>query len=144
MVGTVLLVVSEGFHDMAFLANQVILEEAGNDVIPISNNGGAVKGDSSSVMTVRFDEALKQTQDYRAIIIAGGNHLASIEGLQEEIMKYLQEGKFVGLIGTAIALLKDTEYNLSTDDQIIESKTCISLADPEESESFAERFANLL
>ncbi|MHA2503422.1 MAG: DJ-1 family glyoxalase III, partial [Candidatus Kariarchaeaceae archaeon] len=69
MVGTVLLILSEGFDDMAFLANQVILEEAGNDVITASSSGGAVKGLDSSVMTVKFQDAIQHDVQFDAIVL---------------------------------------------------------------------------
>jgi len=144
MPGTVLLVISEGFDDMAFLANQVILEEAGNDVIPTSRDGGAVKGESSSAMTVKFKDALDQNHEYHALIVAGGNNLHSLDGLSAEIQNFLKAEKYVGLIGTGMSLLNRGDYELSKDDKIVESKYCISLADPSNAENFAERFAELI
>ncbi|MHA2403345.1 MAG: hypothetical protein ACXADH_10180, partial [Candidatus Kariarchaeaceae archaeon] len=73
MTGTILLVVTNGFNDMAFLSCQVILEERGNDIIVVSENAGTVRGTDTSVMAVSLEDALSQDETYICIVVTGGS-----------------------------------------------------------------------
>lgn len=141
MVGTILLVLSEGFDDMAFLSCQVIMEENSYDVIVSSSEGGAIKGTDSSVISVAFDEALSQEINYSGIILIGGKNL-EWGRLGEEIRSYENTGKKIGAIAEGTNVLKNlfTNTNYSSDTNVIVDDNIITLFNPENSEIFADRF----
>jgi len=145
MAGTVLLVITEGFDDMAYLSNQVILEEAGNDVIPVSGESGALKGETSSVMTVSISDALSQDIPYVAMILIGGNGLQNINELEAMVTEFHQDGKIIGAIGSGIEILKKVGINSVSDDgNILMEGNIITMKIPERSEEFAEKLAGLI
>lgn len=146
MANTILLLLTEGFDDMAYLSNQVILEEAGNDVITASHSSGAIKGATSSVMTVSIDEALSQDISYKALILIGGDNLTDIPNLVDIITQFKKDNKIIGAIGSGVDVLASTgEFSeLSSDSEIIVSNHTISMKIPKNSEEFAEQVVSLL
>lgn len=146
MASTILLLLTEGFDDMAYLSNQVILEEAGNDVITASRSSGAIKGKTSSVMTVSMEEALSQDISYKALILIGGNTLSSVPELSETITQFKDGNKIIGAIGTGVDVLTSTGKfgDLSNDSQIVVSDNTISMKIPENSEEFAEKLVTMI
>ena len=141
MVGTILLALSEGFDDMAFLSCQVILEENSYDVIISSSEGGAIKGIDSSVISVTLDEALSQKINYSGIILVGGKNL-EWERLRETIRSYENMNKKIGAIAEGINVLMKlfANTNYSSDTKVIVDDNIITLLNPENSEIFADRF----
>ena len=145
MVGTILLVLSEGFNDMAFLSCQVILEESNYDVIVTSNEGGAIKGEDSSVISVSFDEALSQKIDYSGLVLVGGKNL-EWNKLSETIRSYKDLGKKIGAIAEGTNILQGlfSNINHSSDTNVIVDNNIITLFNPNNSENFVDRFVREL
>jgi len=146
MVGTILLILTEGYDDMAYLSSQVILEEAGNDVISASPQGGALKGETSSVMTVTIEEALSQEINYIALVIVGGSKLATIPNLSTIVSQFNTDGKVIAAFDTGISALQSAGITdgLSNDAQLIKSDNILTMKTPQDCESFAETLAGML
>jgi putative intracellular protease/amidase len=143
MTGTILLVVTNGFNDMAFLSCQVILEERGNDIIVVSENAGTVRGTDTSVMAVSLEDALSQDETYICIVVTGGSNLLQWELLKDPVNAFTQAGKVVGLIGDAKGIISGGEL-VSSLDPIAVEQNMIILDDIDSSERFAEKLAEML
>jgi putative intracellular protease/amidase len=143
MTGTLLLVVTNGFNDMAFLSCQVILEERGNDIIVVSENAGTVRGTDTSVMAVSLEDALSQDEAYICIIVTGGSGILQWELLKDTVNSFTQAGKVVGLIGEAKGIITGGEL-VSSLDPIAVEQNMIILNDIDSSERFAEKLAEML
>ena len=141
MVGTILLVLSDGFDDMAFLSCQVVMEENNYDVIVASKEGGAIKGMDSSVISVSFDEALSQKINYLGLVLVGGKNL-EWKSLDETIRFYKNSGKKIGAIAEGTKILQGMFDNIkySIDTNIIVDNNIITLYNPENSETFVDQF----
>ena len=147
MAGTILLVLTKGFNDMAFLSNQVLLEEANHDVIICSKTNDAIKGQESSVMTVSLSEALNQNVNYSAMVVIGGKDLENWSFLGEVINKFHREKKLIGAIGNdSIQALKNAglSYQFSSDDVVVISENVITLFDSEDFEQFVDKLTQLI
>ena len=105
MVGTILLVLSQNFDDMLFLSCQVILEEAGNDIIVASIDKGTAKGSDTSVMTVSLKEALTQNLSYVALIVIGGSGIDEWDDLIRTMLDFQGNNKLIGLNSSVEKLL---------------------------------------
>ncbi|MHA2252005.1 MAG: DJ-1/PfpI family protein [Candidatus Kariarchaeaceae archaeon] len=138
MVGTILLVLTEGFNDLIFLSCQVILEENGNDVIIVSKMNGACKGEDSSVITVSLDDALKQNEYYSAIVVVGGNNITNWEVLEKTIQNFHQEKRILGFVGETIDLLGTNNTLIS------EFTNIIHMLENDDAEQFAEKIAMMI
>jgi putative intracellular protease/amidase len=145
MVGTIILVLSEGFDDMAFLSCQVILEESNYDVIVTSEEGGAIKGEDSSVISVSFDEAFSQNIDYSGLIIVGGRNI-EWNRLDDTLRSYKDLGKKIGAIAEGTNILQSlfTNNKFSSDSNVIVDNNIITLFNPDNSESFVDQFVQEL
>ena len=146
MVGTILLFVTEGYDDMAYLSTQVILEEAGNDVISVSPDGGALKGETSSVMTVPLEEAISQNINYAAIVLVGGNQILDNSSIKNLVSNHLTTDSIIAALDTGVDLLHSLhiDQELSIDTNIISSGKFLSLKVPENCEEFAEKLVNMI
>ena len=143
--GYLLIVIQEGFDDMSLLACQVILEENENDVIISSNSEGIVKGEDSSVLTVSFEDAIKQNIDYSGIVLIGGQYDITIPGIADKVSTLHQEGKIIAGLGNGIKIIENVVQNqLSNSKEIIVDKNVITLMDPELVEEFAEKLASMI
>lgn len=146
MAGTILLVITEGFNDMAFLSCQVILEEQGNDVIITSKKNGTSKGGDTSVITVSLSEALDQNEEYAGLIIVGSNDLSGWDTLESTLKSFYLDNKVIGIIGNAVDLLPKVgiTYNKSGGLPFIVENNLLIMLEPDESEAFAEKLALMI
>ena len=146
MSGVLLIVLNEGFDDMSLLACQVILEENGNDVIISSKVNGTIKGDDSSVITVSLEEALNQGEDYKGIIVIGGNDLNGWSLLDECITKMHGEKKIIGGVEKGVEIISKNiaDIPLSNSSDIVNEGNVITLLNPENVENFAEELVKLV
>ena len=85
MLDRILLVLTEGFDDYAFLSCQVILEENNFDIIISSKINGTVKGVDSSVITVSLSEVISENINFKGIILVGGNDMNNWDELDKII-----------------------------------------------------------
>ncbi len=146
MIGTVLLVLNEGFDDFAFLSCQVIFEEHNFDIIIASIKNSTCKGIDNSVITVSLEEALRQNIDYRAIVIVGGKNLENWELLENVINEFKSNNKAIGGIKEGVKIIKKIlpEVEVSDNNKPIENQNVITLMDPDGSEEFAESFVKII
>ncbi|MCE7736229.1 MAG: hypothetical protein GPJ54_15210 [Candidatus Heimdallarchaeota archaeon] len=145
MVESVLLVLTEKFDDMMFLASQVILEEQGIDVLICSTNNGIAKGQDTSVMTVALSEAMDQEMDYAGIILIHGSDLSNWNFLIETLNNFNAEGKIIGFTSSSLDLIRNFDFNFNNLNEGIDvQNNLIYLSDLDLSENFAEKFTETM
>lgn len=146
MPGTVLLVLTEGFQDMALISNQVILEESNNDVIIASRSNSAIKGQESSVMTVSLQEAMEQDMEYAALLIIGGNSISGWSELHQVVTQFQSRSAILAAVSSGIDVLVEAGITeeVSHDGTIKQSGQVITLKDIDNVESFSELLASLI
>lgn len=146
MVGTILLALTEGFNDMAVLANQVMLSENNYDVIISSKENTAVKGEDSSVLAISLDEALSHGVNYTALVVVGGNNIEGWESLSKLAAEMIASQKIVGALGSGITLIENLglDVELSRSDDVRVSNNIITLHNAELAEEFVDQLLQLL
>jgi putative intracellular protease/amidase len=146
MVGTILLALTEGFNDMALLANQVMLSENNFDVIISSTMNSAIKGEDSSVLAITLEEALSHGVDYNAVIVVGGNDIEQWDELFNFVSEMVASQKIVGALGTGIKVIEKIggDVELSRSDEVVVSGKIITLENAELAENFVDKMLDLL
>lgn len=145
MTHSVLLVLNENFDDMMFLTSQVVLEENDCDVIICSDESKTVKGETSSVMTVSLENALKQDVEYDAIVVVGGNNLTNWDLLKQTVGEFHNKGKLVATISEMMPLLSSTNASLTnSSDSFVYNDGILILNDLSKCEEFVDEVAKKL
>lgn len=145
MVVSVLLVLTENFDDMMFLASQVILEEHGFDTLICSIENGTAKGQDSSVMTIALDEVISQKVDYGGIILIHGSNFENWPLLNEVLDDLNFKNKLIGFSSSSLKLISKYGYVMKdSNERIVIHNNFIHLTDLDSSENFAEKFVKIL
>ena len=146
MLDRILLVLTEGFDDYAFLSCQVILEENNFDIIISSKVNGTIKGVDSSVMTVSLSEVISEEIDFKGVILVGGNDMNNWDELDKIIGDFYNFKKVIGAIKEGIHFMKQkySEINFSEDDNISTDDFIITLMDPDNTEDYINEFIKLI
>lgn len=145
MIESVLLVLTEKFDDMMFLASQVILEEQGIDVIICSTDNGIAKGQDTSVMTVALSEALDQDVDYAGIILIHGSDFTNWQFLNEVLDNFNANNKTIGFTPSSLDLVKNFDFDFNNPNEGIDvQNNLIFLSDLDLSENFVEKFTKTM
>ena len=145
MPGTVLLVLTNKFDDMAFLTSQVILEENSFDVIIASKERGTCRGVDTSLMTVSLEDALNQSIQYSGLILVGGEGMEDWDLLNQTILNFTELSKPIGVITDTVSLLPN--YSIVKEQvsgTITHFENILFLSQVDDAEEFIEQFINLL
>lgn len=145
MVESVLIVLTEKFDDMMFLASQVILEEQGVDVLICSTGNGIAKGQDTSVMTVALSEAINQETDYAGIILIHGSDFTNWNFLNEVLDNFNARLKIIGFTPSSLDLVRNYDFNFNNPNEGIDvQNNLVYLSNLDLSEKFVEIFAETM
>lgn len=145
MHGTVLLVLTNKFDDMAFLTSQVILEENSYDVIIASKESGTCKGVDTSLMTVSLEDALNQSIQYSGLILVGGEGIQDWPLLNQTIQNFTEMSKPIGAITHTISLLPNhSQIRERVSGSITHFQNILFLNKIDDAEEFVGQFIKIM
>lgn len=143
MTGTVLLILTTNFDDMAFLSCQVILEENSFDVIVASKERGTCRGGETSLMTVALEDALNQDIEYLGLVLIGGDDFTNWELVKQTVNEFQTKNLWIGSVTNTQNLILGSEQTDTSEPITVINKT-VYLNSLDFAEQFAEQFAELL